>query len=123
MRSLTTHTVDLQYQRQELRALFTRAVKEDVERGGRYDARSTVIHVWSHPWLPHSRREISRIMGTFHCLRGKENRIYQIDIDATFSLHKMLQELCVLELKALGRVKNGRCSASPPRSIRTQHSP
>ena len=122
MKSLTTHTVDLRYQRQELWALFRRAVKEDVERGGRYDARSTVIHVWSHPWLPHSRRATSVIIGTFRCLRGKENRIYQIDIDAAFTLHKMFQELCVLELKALGRVKHGMCSSSPQRSTLSQHS-
>jgi hypothetical protein len=122
MRSLTTHTVDLRYQRQELWALFRRAVKEDVERGGRYDARSTVIHVWSDPWLPRSMRDTSVIMGAFHCLRGKENRIYQIDIDAAFSLQKMFQELCVLELKALGRVKHGMCSSSLQRSTLSQHS-
>jgi hypothetical protein len=122
MRSTTTHTVNLQYQRQELRALFTRAVKEDVERGGRYDARSTVIHVWSHPWLPRSMRETSMIMGTFHCLRGKENRIYQIDIDTAFTLPKMLQELCVLELKALGQVKHGMCSSPPYGSTPSRHS-
>jgi hypothetical protein len=121
MKSLTTHTVDLRYKRQELSALFTCAVKEDVERGGRYDARSTVIHVWSHPWLPRSMRDTSVIMGAFHCLWGKENRLYQVDIDAAFTLQKMFHELCVLELKALGRVKHGLCSSLPPRSTLSHH--
>jgi hypothetical protein len=111
MRSMTSHLVNLQYKRQELLALFTQAVREDVEKGGRYDARSDVINIWSQPWLPQSLRPTSTIMGTFHCAWGRANTIYQIDTDHGFPVHTLLQELCVLELKALGRVKHGTCQS------------
>jgi hypothetical protein len=109
MRRTKFHPVHLQYERQELLALFTQAVREDVEKGGRYDARSDVINVWSHPWLPQSLRATSTIMGTFHCTWGQENTIDHIEADKGFSFNTLLQELCVLELKALGRVKHGKC--------------
>ena len=120
MRSTTSHPVNLQYKRQELLALFTQAVREDVEKGGRYDARSDVINIWNQPWLPQSLRSTSTIMGTFHCAWGKANTIYQIDTEQGFSIQTLLQELSVLELKALGRVKHGLCqsihvpAAGPP---------
>jgi hypothetical protein len=109
MRSTTSHSVNLPYEHRELVALFGQAVREDVERGGRYDARSDVINVWSQPWIPHSLRSTSTVMGTFYCRWGRANTIYQIESDRGFSLETLLQELCVLELKALGRVKHGRC--------------
>jgi hypothetical protein len=109
MRSTTSHPVNLPYRRQELLALFTQAVREDVEKGGRYDARSDVINIWSQPWLPQSLRPTSTIMGTFHCAWGMANTIYQIDTEQGFSVHTLLQELSVLELKALGWVKHGTC--------------
>jgi hypothetical protein len=111
MWSTTSHPVNLQYKRQELLALFTQAVREDVEKGGRYDARSDVINIWSQPWLPQSLRPTSTIMGAFHCAWGGANTIYQIDTDHGFSVHTLLQELCILELKALGRVKHGTCQS------------
>jgi hypothetical protein len=107
MRSTTSHPVHLQYRRQELLALFTQAVREDVEKGGHYDARSDVINIWSQPWLPQSLRPTSTIMGTFHCAWGEANTIYQIDTEQGFSVPRLLQELGILELKAFGRVKHG----------------
>jgi hypothetical protein len=122
MRRTTSHIVNLPYEHQELLALFTQAVREDVEKGGRYDARSDVINVWSHPWVPQSRRAASTIMGTFHCMWEQDNTIYQIEADTGFSLNVLLQELCVLELKALGRVKHGKChSLSLPLAGSGQH--
>jgi hypothetical protein len=41
----TAHPVELVYSRRELLALFHAARAADVERGGRYDARSGVIHL------------------------------------------------------------------------------
>jgi hypothetical protein len=107
MKDSTVHIMNFPYTRQELLALFTLAVNEDVEKGGRYDARSNAINIWSHPWTPRAMRQESTIMGTFHCVWGVENRIYRIDADAGFSLHDLLQELGTLELKALGLVKHG----------------
>jgi hypothetical protein len=105
--------VYLQYEPQELRALFTQAVREDVEKGGRYDARSEVIHVWSRPWFPQNLRATSTLMGAFHCTWEQQNTIDQIETDAGFALNTLLQELCALELKALGRVKHGKGRGHP----------
>ena len=44
------HPVDFPYTRPELEALFRYAHEHDVERGGRYDARSAAINLWSHHW-------------------------------------------------------------------------
>ena len=41
----TRHTVNLRYEREELHALFDVASAEDVEKGGRYDARGGVITI------------------------------------------------------------------------------
>ena len=46
----TTHPVALVYSRRELLALFQAARQADVEQGGRYDARSGCIHMWTHRW-------------------------------------------------------------------------
>jgi hypothetical protein len=47
----TRHAVDFTYARPELEALFRYANEHDVEQGGgRYDAQSTAINVWSHHW-------------------------------------------------------------------------
>jgi hypothetical protein len=105
--------VHLQYDPQELLALFTQAVREDVEKGGRYDARSDVIHVWSRPWFPQNLRAASTLMGAFHCTWEPQNTIDQIETDAGFALNTLLQELYMLELKALGRVKHGKRRAPP----------
>ena len=47
----TRHPVDFPYTRPELEALFRHARAHDVEQGGRYDARSAAIILWSHHWL------------------------------------------------------------------------
>jgi hypothetical protein len=41
------HPVVFPYTRQELEALFRLAKEQDVEQGGRYDARSGAINIWS----------------------------------------------------------------------------
>lgn len=46
----TRHPVEFPYTRPELEALFRDARDHDVEQGGRYDARSAAINVWSHHW-------------------------------------------------------------------------
>jgi hypothetical protein len=101
------HAVDLRYRRQELVTLFALAVKEDVDKGGRYDARSNAINIWSHPWLPRVLRQESTIMGTFHCAWEGEHRIYQIETDLGFSLDDLRRELGLLEMKALTSLKHG----------------
>lgn len=67
----TRHTVNLRYERHELYALFDRANAEDVEKGGRYDVRGGVIHVWSHHWVHRATREESEMMGSFYLHIGE----------------------------------------------------
>jgi hypothetical protein len=112
----TVHKVDFPYTRQELLAVFATAVDEDIEKGGRYDARWKTINIWSYPWTSRAMRTASAIMGTFYCRWGAENRVYQIETDTGFSLHTLLQELGVLEMKALGTVKYGKPQSPPIRS-------
>ena len=104
----TSHQVNLQYTRQELEALFVLANREDVEGGGRYDARSGAINVWSHHWANEATRHDSDTIGTFYVHWADENCIYEMECDEGFALGDLLVELGVLELKAFGTVKHGR---------------
>jgi hypothetical protein len=55
----TRHPVDFVSTHQELQALFRYANDHDVEKGGRYDARSAAINIWSHHWAHPATREES----------------------------------------------------------------
>jgi hypothetical protein len=101
------HPVDFLYTRQELEALFRLAHEEDVEAGGRYDARSACILVWSHHWLNPATREESEIIGSFYVRWTDPPVLWQIETDEGFALEDLMQELGQLELKALGYVKHG----------------
>jgi hypothetical protein len=103
----TRHDVDLRYTRTELEALFDAARAEDVENGGRYDARAAAINLWSHPWINAATRHDSDTIGTLYFWWGDKNHLWQIQCDAGFSLQDLLIELGLLELKALGRKVHG----------------
>jgi hypothetical protein len=103
----TRHPVDFAYTRPELEALFRYANAHDVDKGGRYDARSAAINVWSHHWAHPATKEASETLGTFYVHWAPEPRLYQIETDAGFALEDLLQELGRLELQALGYVKHG----------------
>jgi hypothetical protein len=103
----TKHRVDLRYTRKQLLQLFTVANQEDVEQGGRYDARSAAINVWSHSWINAATRYDSETVGTFYVHWGDENRIWLIETDDGFGLEDLLHELATLEQKALGCVIHG----------------
>ena len=111
----TRHPVDFAYTRPELEALFHYARAHDVEKGGRYDARSTAIILWSHHWLHPATREESETIGSFYFRWGDTTTLWEIETDEGFSLEDLLQELGRLELQALGRVKHG----DPPGGGRT----
>jgi hypothetical protein len=102
----TRHPVDFPDTRQELEALFRYANEPDVEKGGRYDARSAAIHVWSHHWGNSATREASETIRTFY-VHWDPPALDEIETDEGFSLENLLQELGSLELKALGYVKHG----------------
>jgi hypothetical protein len=102
----TRHAVDFAYTRQELEGLFGYARAHDVEKGGRYDARSAAVSVWSHHWTYPATREVSEIIGTFSA-RWNPEVLWAIETDEGFSLEDLMRELGRWELKAVGRVKHG----------------
>ncbi len=103
----TRHDVKLGYTRDQLNALFAMANTEDVEQGGRYDARSGALNVWTHAWINPATRTESETMGTLY-VNWIEDCIWQIECDESFDLDDLLFELGILERKALGSVKHGR---------------
>jgi hypothetical protein len=103
---LIKYGANFQYVREELLALFTHAQKEDVEHGGRYEARSGVLHVWSHPWRAQAVRDESSLVGSFY-VNWRTERLTQIEWDEGFELADLLHELALIEEKALGVVKHG----------------
>jgi hypothetical protein len=62
----TRHPVAFAYSRPELEALFRYAHAHDVDRGGRYDARSAAINVWSHHWAHPATKAESDLIGSFY---------------------------------------------------------
>jgi hypothetical protein len=99
--------VDDRYTRQELQAMFELARAEDLEKRGRYDARSGAIHMYTHPWNAPSMQEESTLMGSIYAFWAEENRVWQIEIEEGFSLEDLLAELGTLEEKALGEKVHG----------------
>lgn len=100
--------VDLPYSEAELRAIFVQAHAEDVEKGGRYDARSAAINIWSHTWHNEGIWAESETIGTFYFHWADKNRLYLIECDEGFDCDDMLHVLAELETKALGHIKHGR---------------
>ena len=80
----TEHEVDLRYTEAELHAIFARANAEDVESGGRYDARAAAINVWSHSWINDATRAESETIGTFYLDWANKNHLYLIECDEGF---------------------------------------
>jgi hypothetical protein len=104
----TAVAVDYRYTREELQALFDVAYGEDVVRGGRYDARSGALTIYTHPWDTEEIRAESLRMGSLLAVWGQANRIWHIELEAGFSLEDLLAELGTLEQRALGRKMHGR---------------
>src|SRR5919108_6371380 len=102
----TRHPVDFAYTRPELEALFAYAHAHDVERGGRYDARSAAINLWSHHWAHDATRAESDVLGTFY-VRWDPPRVWLIEAEAGFGLEDLMEALGRLERDALGSVKHG----------------
>jgi hypothetical protein len=110
---ITGHSIDFAYTPQELQALFRYSHDHDVEQGGRYDARSVAINMWSHHWLNDATREESETIGTFY-VHWDPPMLYEIETDEGFSLADLMQELSRLELQAFGRVKHGNVPQGEP---------
>jgi hypothetical protein len=102
----TRHPVDFLYTRPELEALFRYANEHDVEKGGRYDARSAAINIWSHHWQHQATWQESETIGTFY-FHWEPPALWEIETDEGFGLEDLMQELGRLELQALGYVKHG----------------
>jgi hypothetical protein len=109
LRVMTTTAVevDYRYSPDQLQALFDLARAEDVEKGGRYDARSGAINIYTHPWNTMTMQEESTLMGTIYVFCVEESRIWRVEIEEGFSLEDLLVELGRLEEKAIGRKMPG----------------
>jgi hypothetical protein len=103
----TRHPVDFPYTRPEQEALFAQARAEDVDQGGRYDARSAAINLWSHHWQHPATHHDSALLGTFYFAWDEAPRLWEIEAEEGFTLEDLMAELGRLELKALGYVKHG----------------
>jgi hypothetical protein len=88
-------------------ALNILTLREDVEKGGRYDARSAAINLWSHHWQHPATHHDSALLGTFYFAWGDAPRLWEIETEDGFTLEDLMQELGQIELKALGYVKHG----------------
>jgi hypothetical protein len=109
----TRHPVDFPYTRPELEALFRYAHAHDVERGGRYDARSACIILWSHHWLNDATRAESETIGSFYFWWADTPALWEIETDEGFALDDLMAELGCLELSAIGYVKHGDVPQQP----------
>ena len=78
-----------------------------MDKGGRYDARSAAVNVWSHHWMHPATKEGSDTIGTFYGHWAPTPMRYEIETDEGFTLDDLLQALGRWELQALGRVKHG----------------
>jgi len=105
----TRHPVDFAYTRQELEALFQYARAHDVEAGGRYDARSACILLWSHHWLTPATREASETIGSFYVRWTDPPTLYAIETEEGFSVDDLLLALGRLEEQAWGKVIHAAC--------------
>jgi hypothetical protein len=112
----TQHTVAFSYTRPELDGIFRLAHAEDVEQGGRYDARSAAINVWTHGWQHPATRDKSDIVGTFYC-HWQLTALDTIEVDEGWSLEDLLQELGRLEPKAFARVRHGDVPQEGPTAL------
>jgi hypothetical protein len=104
----TAVEVDYRYSPDQLLALFSLARAEDVKKGGRYDARSGAINIYTHPWNTRTMREESTRMGAIYVFWAEENRLWQVEMEEGFSFENLAAELGTLEEKALGRKVHGR---------------
>src|SRR5919108_2416048 len=99
----TRHPVDFPYTGPELEALFAYAHAHDVERGGRYDARSAAINLWSHHWAHDATRAESDVLGTFY-VRWDPPRVWLIEAEAGFGPGGLLGAVRPLARDAPGAV-------------------
>jgi hypothetical protein len=100
--------VDYRYAPDQLQALFELARAQDVGKGGRYDARSGAINIYTHPWSTVTLQDESTRMGSIYVFWAEQNRIWRFEMEEGFSLEDLLVELGTLEAKALGRKVHGR---------------
>ena len=71
--------VNLSYDGAEQRRIFRHALDLDVDKGGRYDARSAAINVWSRDWGTHEDKALSQILVTLYFAWGNRPRLWAIE--------------------------------------------
>jgi hypothetical protein len=65
-------------------------------------------NIYTHPWSSETIWAESTLMGSLYVSWGQGNRIWQMELEEGFSQEDLLQELGMLEEKALGRKLHGR---------------
>ena len=114
----TRHPVDFAYTTQELQALFRYAHDHDVEQGGRYDARSAAINVWSHHWLNDATQEASETIGTFY-VHWEPPVLWEIETDEGFQPGGPHERARPIGAQRLGPGEAWRCAAGTRGSLMT----
>jgi hypothetical protein len=64
------------------------------------------VNIRSHHWQHPATQDESDTIGTFYFHWAPTPKLYEIKTDEGFDLDGLMQELRLLELKALGRVKH-----------------
>jgi hypothetical protein len=89
--------VDYRHTRQALQAIFDLARAQDVEKGGRYDARSGAINIYTHPCNIAAMQEEGTPMSSLYALWAEEHRSWRVEMEEGFSFEDLLMELGTLE--------------------------
>ena len=104
----TCHEVEFRYTHHEIEILFFTARFRDVKKGGRYHTRPGTIEVWRHNSVDDAAQHDAESIGTFYFHKGNKNHLWMIVCNEGSSLDDLLQELWILEEKALPGTKHGR---------------
>jgi hypothetical protein len=98
----TAVEVDYRYLPNQVHSLFDRVRTEDVKKGGRYDARSGAINIYTHPWNSRTMQKECTLMRTISVFWAERNRLWRIEIEEGFSLEDLLVEEERLRRRRLG---------------------
>lgn len=112
--AMASESIIRRYGADAMRRIWRKARDEDVEQGGRFDARSAAINLYSQPWPTDGSRDESELMGTAYFVWGNENRLDRIEVedDEKFTEEEVLRAFAGLIERAL---KQGVDHAEPYR--------
>ena len=88
------HEVDIPVTQSLLDRVSDTAVREDVARGGRYDAQIRTVAVYDRPWPTPDHAGTAQLLGMIH-LSTRTERVFRIEVypDAGASFDDLLTHL------------------------------